>query len=324
MLHALLPLALAVAWPAAAEVRITQGPQSATIEINGEPFTTLHFGKQAGKPFLHPLRTASGKIITRGYPVDPQPGEDAGLPYQVGVWVGQQSVNGVDYWEVDPNARPASKVGSVVLKNVTGIEQAVDRGSISFVSGWVDPDGAAVLTENRTMAFAAGAEDSRIIDIDVRIEPLQRISIADRTGGILGLRLGAAFAEINGGRPRIFSGDAGSDGVTGKRSPWLDYMTIMKGERIGVLIMDHPRNYNFPTRWKVRTYASIFATPFGELDYYNEAPLKGPPPKTARHAGVTLDKGEQMRLRYRIVIHSSIYDIDQAWRDFCDMRWEQR
>jgi len=320
----LLALAFAAVSPAAAAVRITQGQQGVAIEINGEPFTTLNFGKQAGKPFLHPLRTASGKIITRGYPVEPQPGEEAGLPHQVGIWMGHQGLNGVDYWEVDPSARPGRKVGSVVLRNVTGIEQGVDRGSITFVADWVDPEGVAVVAENRTMAFSVGPEDSRIIDIDFRIESRQRVSIADRTGGILGLRLGAAFAEINGGRPRIFSGDAGSDGVTGKRSPWLDYMTIMKGERIGVLIMDHPRNHNFPTRWKVRTYASIFATPFGELDYYSDAPLKGPSPKTARDAGVTLDKGEQMRFRYRIVIHSSTFDIDQAWRDFCEVLWEKR
>lgn len=315
---------LAAVWPLQAEVRITQQKDAAAVEINGEPFTTLHFGKQAHKPFLHPLRTASGKIITRGYPVDPQSGEQEGQPHEVGVWMGHGRVNGVDYWEVDPRAVPKRKTGSVVLKNITRIEQAVDRGSLSFEATWIDPDGVSVVTENRTMAFSAGPEDSRIIDIDFRMEPLQRITIQDCTGGILGVRLGAVFEENNGGRPRLFSGDAGSDGVTGKRSPWLDYMTIQQGERIGVLIMDHPRNHNFPARWKVRTFGSIFVTPFAELDYYNEAPLKGPAPKTAHDAGATLDKGDKMRFRYRIAIHSSTFDIDQAWRDFCNYQWDAR
>ena len=66
------------------------------------------------------------------------------------------------------------------------------------------------------------------------------------------------------------------------------------------------------------------ATPFAELDYYNEPPLKGPAPKTVRDAGVTLEKGEQMRFRYRIVIHPSTLDIDQAWRDFCEFNWDRR
>jgi hypothetical protein len=301
-------LAIAAVRPAAPDVRITEQKESATVEINGEQFTTLHFGKQARQPYLHPLRTASGKIVTRDQ----------------GVWLGHGRINGVDYWDADSSQPSKGKVGAVVLRKIASIEQAVDRGSLSLVADWVDPGGVAVATENRTMIFSLAPEDSRVIDIDFRIEPRQRISIADHTGGILGLRLGAAFEEINGGRPRNFSGDAGSDGVTGKRSPWLDYMTIMQGERIGVLIMDHPRNHNFPARWKVRTSASIFVTPFAELDYYNEAPLKGQLPKTARDAGITLEKGERMRFRYRIVIHPSTFDIDQAWRDFCEMRWDRR
>jgi hypothetical protein len=301
-------LAIAAVRPAASDVRITEQKESATAEINGEQFTTLHFGKQARKPYLQPLCTASGKIVTR----------------DLGVWLGHGQVNGVDYWEADPSQPSKGKVGAVVLRKITSIEQGVDRGSLSFVADWVDPEGVTVVTENRTMAFSVGPEDSRVIDIEFRIEPRQRITIADHTGGSLGLRLGAPFEEINGGRPRIFSGDAGSDGVTGKRSPWLDYMTIMQGERIGVLIMDHPSNHNFPARWKVRTSASIFVTPFAELDYYNEAPLKGQAPKTARDAGITLEKGEQMRFRYRIVIHPSTFDIDQAWRDYCQVQWDRR
>ncbi len=323
-LLAVVSLAVAALTPAAAEVRVTQQKDSVTVEINGEAFTTLHFGKQVRKPFLHPLRTASGKIITRGYPVDTQPGEEQRLPHQVGVWMGHERLNGVDYWEVDPRAVPKRKVGSVVLKDITRMEQGVDRGSVSFVADWVDPDGVAVVNENRTMAFSVGPEDSRIIDIDFRMEALQRVAINDHTDGILGLRLGTAFEEKNGGRPRILSGFAGSDAVIGKRSPWLDYMTIQQGERIGVLVMDHPLNYNFPARWKVRTFGSIFVTPFAELDYYNEEPLKGPAPKTARDAGVTLDKGDKLRFRYRIVIHSSTFDIDQAWRDFCAYEWDRR
>ncbi|MEN6605393.1 MAG: PmoA family protein [Bryobacteraceae bacterium] len=316
----LLPLVFAAVWPAPADVRIAAGQESASIEISGEPFATLQFGKQTGRPFLHPLRTASGKIITRG----PQSGTQGSVPLPAGLWMGHARVNGVDYWEAAPGAHPNHKAGSVVFREITKIEQGVDRGSIWLTADWIDPDGAAVVTEKRTMAFSAGPEDSRIIDIDCRLEPRQRVLIGDSTNGILGLRLAAPFEEINGGRPRTFTGDAGSDGVTGKRSPWLDYMTIMQRERIGVLIMDHPRNHNFPTRWKVRTEASIIATPFAELDYYNAPPLKGPAPKTARDAGVTLEKGETLRFRYRIVIHPSTLDIDQAWRDFCEFNWDRR
>jgi len=299
------------------EVRIKPGKECVEIEVHQTPFATLQFGRQAGKPFLHPLRTASGKVVTRGFTENTAPG-------QAGVWIGLRSLNGVDYWETDDPSRPGRKAGAVVLNEIRSILQGLEQSSFSFTADWVDPNGDAVIAETRTLTFSTGPEDSRAIDIDLRLEPRRRVEIADRAAGLMGLRLSEPFEEHNGGRPRIFSWDAGADAVTGKRSPWLEYMTILQGERVGVLVMDHPRNHNFPTRWKVRPFASIFATPFAELDYYNEAPLQGPAPRTARDAGVTLEKGEPMRFRYRIVVHPSTFDIHEAWRDFCQQRWDRR
>ncbi len=45
-----------------AQVKYDAGDK--TIVINGQPFTTFHTGEDANKPFLAPLRSASGKIVT--------------------------------------------------------------------------------------------------------------------------------------------------------------------------------------------------------------------------------------------------------------------
>ena len=45
-------------------------PQPTVVEINGQPFTEFHKGEEVGKPYLAPLRSASGKIVTRRYPME--------------------------------------------------------------------------------------------------------------------------------------------------------------------------------------------------------------------------------------------------------------
>ena len=39
------------------------------MEIDGKPFTDFYIGPETAKPYLHPLRTADGKIVTRGFPM---------------------------------------------------------------------------------------------------------------------------------------------------------------------------------------------------------------------------------------------------------------
>src|SRR3989454_8492921 len=35
------------------------------VLLGGKPFTTYYFGAESPKPYLHPLRTAQGTIVTR-------------------------------------------------------------------------------------------------------------------------------------------------------------------------------------------------------------------------------------------------------------------
>lgn len=39
------------------------------------------------KPVLYPLKTASGKVLTRGFPLDTIPGERVDHPHHVGHWM---------------------------------------------------------------------------------------------------------------------------------------------------------------------------------------------------------------------------------------------
>src|SRR5215212_6033958 len=66
------------------------------VSIGGKPFTSYIWPERLKKPVLYPLRTASGTLVTRGWPFDPRPGERIDHPHHVGLWFDYGDVNGVD------------------------------------------------------------------------------------------------------------------------------------------------------------------------------------------------------------------------------------
>lgn len=304
-----------------AQVQITPQQDRATIRVAGQPFSELHFGGAAHKPYLHPLRSASGKVVTRGFPVDPQPGEMTNSPHQLGLWVGHEKLNGIDFFEVDPVMEISKKrpVGTVRFKDLTAAESGADRGSLSFRADWVAPDGQVHVVENRTITIHSTPKELRIVDVDFKLQFPAGATISDHADGVLGLRLGKPFEERNGGVVKNFTGTAGADNLYGRRSPWIDYTATVDGERLGVAVFDHPSNYNFPTRWKIRTFASIFVSAFGEQEFYHENPWKMAIPNTAKDAGLKMEAGGELRFRYRVVVHPAQFDAEAAWRAFAQL-----
>ena len=55
--------------------------QKIDVQLNGTLFTSYHYQASLPKPVLFPLVTASGKTLTRGFPIDPQPGERVDHPH---------------------------------------------------------------------------------------------------------------------------------------------------------------------------------------------------------------------------------------------------
>src|ERR1700731_4492776 len=86
--------------PLAAQVRFAA--DKIDIDVDGKPFTTLYFGSDVNKPFMAPLRSASGKIVTRRYPLEKVEGESTDHLHHRGLWFSYDDVNGVKFWENDP------------------------------------------------------------------------------------------------------------------------------------------------------------------------------------------------------------------------------
>ena len=111
-------LAIALTLPLCAQVKITpQGKDKISVEIDGKPFTDFYIGADTAKPYLHPLRTADGKMVTRGFPMVPDvPGEAHDHPHHRGLWFTHGDVNGYDFWANEESQKGAGKgKGRVVL-----------------------------------------------------------------------------------------------------------------------------------------------------------------------------------------------------------------
>lgn len=283
-----------VSW---AQVHFKESPGRVEVEIDGKPFTTLYHGEGSPKPYLHPLRAASGTIVTRGYPMEDIRGEQRDHPHHRGLWFTHGEVNGLDFWANEQSAgRPRG--GLVDTVNVhTG-----PGGLISGTFLWKTPGGLPILREERTMRFHAGSPN-RLVDFDVKFTALaEEVHFGDTKEGTFAIRLATPLEEQHAraqGVPRTgkitaANGKTGEKNLWGKRSPWLDYSGSIEGEKLGVAIFDHPSNPKHPTYWHVRSYGLFAANIFGEHHFYSDA---------KRDGSITLKSGQSLRFQYRVVIH---------------------
>src|SRR5262249_825240 len=163
-------ISLCTALPAWAQVTLRQAPEEIAIDIDGKPFTVFHIGGTGlNRPYLHPLRSASGKIVNRSFPAGQLPGETTDHPHHAGLFYGHVDVNGHNYWAIQNVPTPPSKadatMGRIVLDHVVSVKSGQTSGSVDVVFQWLEPDGKPLLTERRTMTFYAHPE-LRIIDVD--------------------------------------------------------------------------------------------------------------------------------------------------------------
>src|SRR5690242_802160 len=120
MKRVLLLIAL-IALPLCAQVDIQRHTANGkvdrlTVTIDGKPFTEFFIGPETRKPYLHPLRAASGKIVTRGYPMlTDVVGETHDHPHHRGLWFTHGDVNGLDFWANEESQQGSGKKGRVVL-----------------------------------------------------------------------------------------------------------------------------------------------------------------------------------------------------------------
>ena len=286
--------------PQLAQVRVTQhGIEYISVEINGKPFTALFVGPETNKPYLHPLRSATSKVITRGYPMEEIPGETRDHPHHRGLWFSHGDVNGYDFWG---NEQRGGTFGRIVLVKVNGISSGKQSGVIDALFEWRDPSGKPLLNEARQMTFYAQPH-IRTIDFDITLTAREKVKFGDTKEGTFAVRLAPGLEEPRPDAPAQpkrtghmvdSQGRQGEKEIWGHRADWVDYYGIVDGERLGIAIFDNPANPRHPTWWHARGYGLFAANIFGLHDFEHDKTKDG---------SMTLEPGQTLRFRYRVVIH---------------------
>ena len=300
ILKSLIPSLLFCLVPLTAQVKIEKGKEVVNVEIDGKPFTTFYYGPQIGHPYLHPLRAATGTIVTRHFPMEKVEGESTDHQHHRGLWFGHFDVNGYDFWSNEKDYTTKNR-GNIVLKSIDSVKSGKNSGTIAITMDWLDPEGKALITEKRTMTFYAGAD--RRMDFDFTLTPVTKVIFNDNKDGVFAIRVAAGLEEKEKKSlpaPPRTGQMVNADGCKteaecwGKRSNWMDFHGELEGEKVGIAILDHPENPRHPTYWHTRGYGLFAANIFGVKEFTKDKTQDG---------SMTLNPGETLRLRYRVIIH---------------------
>ena len=302
-------------------IRIVQNEAARRVDVfvDGQPFTSYVWPETLKTPVLYPLRTAQGTIVTRGFPLEPRPGERVDHPHHAGFWLNYGNVNGVDFWNSSTFLPPEQqqKMGMIVHRRVAHTANGKDHGELAVELDWIMPDGQPILREATTFVFHSGP-NLRVVDRMTTLTALdKRVVFHDDKEGMLGLRVRRELEQPSN-EPLIFTDSSGrpttvkaldnagvtglyrsSEGRTGDavwstRGRWTMLTGKVNNEEVTLALLDNPKNVGFPTYWHARGYGLFAANPLGQ-EIFSGGKEK---------LNFTLEPKQSVTFRYRLLILS--------------------
>jgi len=310
------------------------------ILFDGKLFTSYIYPADLEKPVLYPIYTAKGTAITRGFPLDPQPGDRTDHPHQVGAWFNFGNVNHLDFWNNSyaVPARRKHEYGSIRHQNIVSVQNGRTLGVLVVAANWVDYTEKILLKEETTFKFS-GTGDWRVIErITTLVAQQDTVTFNDNKEGLIAIRMDRAFEEPDD-KPagfideelkvtRMTPNNEGVNGlyrnseglekekeVWGKPAKWVSLSAEKNGEKITVAIVDHKDNWEHPARSMARGYG-LFATNNLGRRVYVPADVAEETPLLVK----TLKMGEFVTFKHLIVIKTNGYatdkEMNQLFADF--------
>ena len=316
-------------------VTVNEKDRRVDISIDGKPFTSYIWPTMLKKPVLYPLRTANGAIVTRGFPLEPRPGERDDHPHHAGLWFNYESVNGIDFWNNSDAIKPqdAPKMGAIVQRSIVSAKSGSQQGDLEVEADWFTFDKKVLLHEQTHFAFRGGPAFRSIDRITTLRAIDEKVDFKDAKDCLLGLLVVRAL-EIPSDKPEVLYTDASGHATTvpamdntgvngayltsegkkgdaawGTRGRWCNLSGLVGGEPVTITILDHPANPGFPTYWHARGYGLFAANPLGQK-VFSEG---------KQSLNFSLAPNASVTFRYRILISSAISTpeaTEAAYKDF--------
>ena len=311
-----------------------EGKNKIDVIIGGKYFTSYQYPANMEKPYLYPVISPNGSVITRGYPIEPRKGERIDHPHHIGIWFNHGNINGLDFWN-NSSAIPADKkdeYGHISVQKILKAESG-KKGILEVMADWDDNKGQTLLKEHTSYIFS-GKGELRIIDhITTLTAANGPVTFNDSKEGMFAIRVDRAF-EMPSSEPLIFTDEKGNptkveavdntgvtgmytsssglkgDAVWGTRNDWV----ILTGTKDNVLttigMFDNPANHGYPAYAHARGYGLFSLNNFGQNSY----------DKTKEKVTFRLEKGQSVKLMHRLVVQSgkelTPEEADRLFREF--------
>ncbi len=246
--------------------------------VNGNLFTSYILSEHEKYPFFFPVNGPSKASVT-SY-------RNANYPHHSSLFFGCDKVNGGNYWQ------EGLERGRIIPVRADIIESGGARAVIANECIWSRPGADSPVRDKRIITVSVPAPDRYQIDFDIEMEMLMDVTIDKTNHSLFSGRVDPDLAVTNGGTMINAEGETGEKETFGKRSAWMDYYGQRMGKTEGLAILQHPSNEWFPAPWFTRDYGFFSPTPM----YWPE-----------NEKNIQLKKGDVLKLRYRVLVHSGTH-----------------
>jgi hypothetical protein len=289
------------------------------ILFNGKLLTAYCYYDSVRKPFLFPLNTVDGITVTRGYPLQPRPGERTDHPHHTGLWMNYESVNGLDFWNNSTAIAPEKRgtYGTIRHNSLITKEAGGNKATLITSADWLHPDGHMLMKEKTTYVFTVKGKEFFIERSSTLTALKEQVDFKDVKDGFFAIRVArelempskeaGSFVDVHGNKTDV--PQMNNEGVTGmyynsegikgdsvwsSRGRWAMLKGQKEGEEITIGIFDHPSNVGYPAYWHARGYGLFAINPLGRKIFSNGK----------EELNFKLKPGQSVTFRYKVLIAS--------------------
>ena len=264
------------------------------IAIRRRDQTTPFMVQQASRdkrPFIHPILAPDGNgTLTENAPPH--------HPWQHGLYVGLNDVNGIGYWTEGVHQSPTD--GTFHPRPLAAPVVDGARCSWTVVSDWRGPDGRALLVESQAWTLH-DLGTSYDLDLEWKLTASVDLTFGKYEYGGLFVRM----PYVSGGTVINSEGQRTPAGTEAQRARWVAIAMPIPDRTgsdpvAGLAMMDHPCNPEHPVPWRVD----------GQL---------GISPSRCIVGSWSLAAGASTTARHRVFIHPGSTDpsaVESSWSRF--------
>jgi hypothetical protein len=274
---------------AKAELQIRAHPGGLTVARDGESVLEQRVGP-GQRPFIHPIRVPLGAgVLTEDAP--------AHHPWQHGLYIGLNDVNGVGFWTegLHPQRGRDDGAFSSWLEGKASVTSGVAHWGVS--TDYLDQQGLAMLRDHQAWELTVH-EGCLTLDLTWTLHANRDLVFGEYEYGGLFLRM--PYRKEVGGKTLDSEGQSES----GHRARWVAVELALPdtGRHVQAALLDHPENPGSPVVWRIDNELGI-----------------GPSPSAA--GTWNLHQSGATTFRYRLVAFAQTSGgrrVEELWREFTE------